>query len=110
MVQEPAEVSNIVIAYPGQDVELLCTIPSADNEPQSTKWRINDQLNITIEVLRNGRLPGYNATMDGTLIIQNITMNDIRNGSDYNCIKLDNEGGLVDMRSSIILCVAGKYQ
>ena len=98
-----------MIAYPGQDVELLCTIPSVD-EPQSTEWKINNRLNIKIEDLRDGRLPGYNAAMDGTLIIQNITMNDFRNGSDYNCIKLDSEGVQVDMSSSIILCVAGKYQ
>ena len=70
---------GIVIAHPGQDVELLCnltgTVPS---------WSVNNTT-YRLSQLFAGGLTGHNIT-GSNIIIEAIMMNDDRNGSVYFCI------------------------
>ena len=72
-----------VIIHPGQDVELLCAVTSS--EVQSVSWLINDMGPYEVTALLNGTLTGYSSN-GNNLIVQNIIMNDVRNGSNYNCV------------------------
>ena len=69
-----------VIAHPGQAVELLCTVTSSEN--QSVSWLINDMGPYEVTALLNGTLTRYSSN-GNNLIVQNVTMNDVRNGSNY---------------------------
>ena len=98
----------MVIAYPGQDVELMCT-GAAQN--QTVSWMINDMGPYEVSALLNslnGTLTGYSSN-GNNLIVENITMNDVRNGSNFNCVI---SGIIAVLRQSdpTILYVAGKYQ
>ena len=74
---------GIVIAHPGQDVELLCTVtPLRRNE--TAAWIIN-HVAYTVQGLRNGILTGYSSN-GSNLIIENIIMNDDRNDTEYSCV------------------------
>ena len=74
-----------VIAHPGQDVELLCTVFTTSSEVQSVSWLINDMGPYEVTALLNGTLTGYSSN-GNNLIVQNIIMNDVRNGSNYSCV------------------------
>ena len=74
---------GIVIAHPGQDVELLCTV-TRNSTSQTTGWLVN-KTGYSISAIRNGVLTGHTATFDN-LIVENIIMNDVRNGSEYKCV------------------------
>ena len=90
-----------VIAHPGQNVELVCTVTSSEN--QSVSWLINDMGPYEVTALLNGTLTGYSS--NGTnLIVQNVTMNDVRNGSNYSCV--------INMTTVMqtILYIAGEWQ
>ena len=69
-----------------------------------------------INALRSGILTGYNATLDSSnLMVENIMMNDVRNGSKYSCVILPAQGmiTIADIKSEsdpTILYVAGEYQ
>ena len=66
--------------------------------------------------IRNGILTGYTATLDSSnLIVENIMMNDVRNGSDYRCVIVPAQGAvffadIIDESDPTILYVAGEYQ
>ena len=46
-----------------------------------------------INFLRSGILTGYTATLDSNnLIVENIMMNDVRNGSEYRCVIIPAQG------------------
>ena len=75
---------GIVIAHPGQDVELLCTVTETS---QTTGWLVNNEGPYRISALRNDILTRYSATLDNSnLIVENIMMNDSRNDSEYRCV------------------------
>ena len=76
---------GIVIAHPGQDVELLCTVTESSGS-QTIGWLVNNTELYRINAIRSGILMGYTATLGSSnLIVKNITMNDGRNGSQYKC-------------------------
>ena len=65
-----------------------------------------------IIALRNGILTGHSATVDNSnLIVENIMMNDGRNGSEYICVVIPAQGmiTIIDESDPTILYVAGEY-
>ena len=105
---------GIVIAHPGQNVELLCTV-TVTSGSQTTGWLVNDMGPYRINALRNGILTGHNATMDSNnLIVENIMMNDVRNGSEYRCVIVPAQGmitaaDIIEESDPTILYVAGEW-
>ena len=103
--------AGIVIAHPGKDVELLCDVtPSGD---QKTAWVIDIAHGpYTVQLLHNGILTGYSSN-GNNLIVQNITMNDNRNGSKYQCVTVlrtqPELTNIIDESDPTILYVAGEY-
>ena len=84
---QDAQGPGIVIAYPGQDVELSCgMIPDLSDLMTVAGWMINGTGFYDITSLHNGKLAGHSATLGGrNIIVENITMNDPRNASVYKC-------------------------
>ena len=78
---------DIVIAHPGQDVEILCTV-TVTSDTQAAAWLINNNIGpYRINAIRGGILAGYTATLgSNNLIVENIIRNDDRNGSEYRCV------------------------
>ena len=105
---------GIVIAHPGQDVELLCTV-TVTSTSQTIGWLVNNEGPYTISSLHNGILTGYTATLDNSnLIVENIMMNDVRNGSEYRCVIVPAQGmitlaDIIDESDPTILYVVGEY-
>ena len=98
---------GIVIAHPGQDVELLCTVTESSGS-QTTEWLVNNMGPYRVSAIRGGILTGHTATLDGSnLIVENIMMNDVRNGSEYRCVIVP---GLVTFADPTILYVAGEHR
>ena len=68
-----------------------------------------------IRALRSGTLTGHSATLDNNnLIVENIMMNDPRNGSEYRCVIVPAQGmvtisDIKDESNPTILYVAGEY-
>ena len=61
--------------------------------------------------LHNGVLPGYSATLDkNNIIVENIVMNDGRNGSKFKCVTVLHGGKVQDESDTTYLYVAGKHQ
>ena len=77
------EIPSTVTVHPGQNVELLCALTSSEN--QSVSWLINDMGPYEVTALLNGTLTGYSSN-GNNLIVQNVTMNDVRNESNYSCV------------------------
>ena len=106
---------GIVIAHPGQDVELLCTVTVTDSGSQGVGWLINNSMGpYRINAIRGGILARHTATLgSNNLIVENITMNDDRNGSDYRCVIVPAQGtaslgDIIDESDPTILYVAGE--
>ena len=105
---------GIVIAHPGQDVELLCTV-TVTSGSQMTGWLVNNIGPYRIAALHSGILTGHSATLDSNnLIVENIMMNDVRNGSEYRCVIVPAQGmitvaDIIDESDPTILYVAGEY-
>ena len=94
---------GIVIAHPGQDVELLCTVNPLN--VRSVAWYINHAGPFTAQQLHDGLLPGY--SVNGTnLTVENIMMNDSRNDSEYRCVIMNT---MIESDPTF-LYVAGEYQ
>ena len=76
---------------------------------------MNNEGPYRINAIRNGILTGYTATLDnGNLIVENITMNDSRNDSEYRCVIIPVQGIIffADIRNEsdpTTLYVAGEY-
>ena len=106
------ERTSTVIAHPGQDVELLCTVTPSGS--QTAAWIINNVL-YTIQQLHNGILTGYSSN-GNNLIIENIMMNDDRNDTEYSCGTVSSTvsnpifADIVAESDPIILYVADEYQ
>jgi len=74
------------------------------------RWRINHIL-YGINALLGGQVPGYSANRDNNnLIVENIMMNDGRNGTEYMCVLFNNMGTRLNESDPIILYVVGEYQ
>ena len=105
---------GIVIVHPGQDVELLCTVTVTSGN-QAAAWLVNNVGPYRRNALRNGILTGYNTTLDSNnLIVENIMINDDRNGSDYRCVVVPAQGlitlaDIIDESDPTILYVADEY-
>ena len=102
----------IVIAHPGQDVKLSCTITPSDS--QTAAWVINNGGPHTVQQLHNGILAGYSSN-GNDLIIENIMMNDDRNDTEYSCVTVPSTvsqptiADIIDESNPIILYVAGEF-
>ena len=99
---------GIVIAHPGQDIELLCTLQLQFN---NVAWLINYIGPYRINALHNGILPGYTAANlnSNNIVVKNIIMNDIRNDSHYICVIVSSQRKILKEGSTTWLYVAGKY-
>ena len=104
---------GIVIAHPGQDVELLCTVTES-LDSLTIGWLVNNEGPYRISALRNGILTGYTATLDSSnLIVENIMMNDGRNDSEYICVIIPAQGlvtfaDIMDESDPTFLYIAGE--
>ena len=104
--------ASTVIAHPGRDVELLCTVTPSGS--QTTAWIINHVV-YTVQQLHNGILTGYSSN-GNNLIIENIVVNDDRNETEYECVTVSNTvsnptvADIMDKSDPTILYVAGEYQ
>ena len=105
---------DIVIAHSGQDVEILCTV-AVTSDTQAAAWLINNNIGpYRINAIHGGTLAGYTATLgSNNLIVENIMMNDDRNGSDYRCVIVPANGRLtladiIEESDPTILHVAGE--
>ena len=61
-----------------------------------------------VSALRNGALAGY-SSRGNNLIVQNIRMNDVRNGSNFSCM-INITRALLHQDDPTFLYVAGEYQ
>ena len=103
---------GIVIARPGEDVELLCTLHIPSTTQHAIAWIIN-HIPHGVQSIINGILDGYSADVyySSNLIVQNIVMNDDRNDTEYQCVILITGTTTILNRSDVtFLYVAGKYQ
>ena len=104
---------GIVIAHPGQDVELLCTVTVTSRNQAA--WLVNSMGPYRINALRNDILVGHTTTLgSNNLIVENIMINDDRNDSDYRCVIIPAQGmitvaDIIDESDPTILYVAGEY-
>ena len=101
---------GIVIAHPGQDVELLCNVTRTSTN-ELVGWIVNLGGPYGISALRGGILTGYTTNLDSNnLIVENIMMNDVRNDSVCQCVILL-QGITTILRESdpTILYIAGMY-
>ena len=72
-------------------------------------WLVNNMGPYGINALRGGILPGHTTTLDSNnLIVENITMNDVRNDTEYQCVIVLQD--IIQRRSDrTFLYVTGKY-
>ena len=99
---------GIVIIHPaGQDVELLCTVMTSNNN-EAVAWTINYGTPYGVVGLLNGIVVGYSAN-GNNLIVENIMMNDDRNNTEYRCVII-RQGTTTILRWSdtTVLRVAGQ--
>ena len=77
-------------------------------------WLVNHMGPYGVNALRNDILTGHTAALDSNnLIVENIMMNDVRNGSDYRCVIISYNTSVQHiLRESgpTLLYVAGEYQ
>ena len=94
---------GIVIAHPGEDVELLCNLTAT----VGIAWRVNGTP-YTLSELFNGQPTGHN-TSGTNIIVENIMMNDVRNGTTYTCIQSQTPPTPDIESDPTFLYVAGEY-
>ena len=107
---QKAKGPGIVIAHPGEDVELLCTLGIPSSTQHATEWIINHNF-YSVNALVNDILPGYSADVNNNnLIVQNIVMNDRRNDTEHRCVTvISGTRTTVNGSDLTFLYVAGKY-
>ena len=77
--------SNIVIAHPGQDVELSCDVTPSGNG--SIAWVINHMVPHGLSATHGGIVSGYTSDLgSNNLLVTNIMMDDDRNDTEYQCV------------------------
>ena len=73
-------------------------------------WLINYNGPYGVSALRNGILKGYSANITtNNLIIENITVNDVRNNTEYRCAFRTQNIPTILASDPTILYVAGEY-
>ena len=102
---------GIVIAHPGQDVELLCNVTVTSGSQTPVAWLVNQRGLYGVNALHNGLLEGHSADIsNNNLIVQNIAVNDVRNNSVYRCVTLlQGTSIILNGSDTTFLYVAGKY-
>ena len=109
-----AQESHIIVtAHPGQIVELSCSLANTTGNRQTIAWRVDNMGPYTINSLRSGILTGYSSHILGTsIIIQNIMMNDSRNGTEYQCVTIIINSNVLLQEGDTVyqLYVAGEFQ
>ena len=95
----------MVIAHPGEDFELMCAITSSKH--QIVSWIINGMGPYEVSALLSGTLAGYSSN-ENNLIVQNLMMNDVRNGSSYSCV-INLTIAILRQSNLTLLHVDGKY-
>ena len=103
---ENENISTLIVHAAGQDVLLSYHLrqPSSGETPA---WKI-DLTSWGVNSLANGLEAGYSADgVNNDLIIKNITMNDDRSGTWYQCVIL-RSGAVVESGNITILHVAGE--
>ena len=99
---------GIVIAHPGQDVELLCALRLLYGT-HTTVWIIDHNF-YGVNALNGGILPGYSADLiSKNLIVQNIVMNDRRNNTEHRCAIAIFGTTIVNISDPTFLYVAGEW-
>ena len=99
---------GIVIAHPGQDVELLCNV-TVTSTSEAVEWIVDHEGQHGVNALLNNILPGY-STNGNNLIVENIMMNDGRNDSEYRCVIILQSTSTMQRESDLTtLYVAGEY-
>ena len=100
---------GIVIAHPGQSVELLYTLGFPSNNTLTIGWIIN-HIFYGANALSNGIMPGYSADIhNNNLIVWNIMMVDHRNDTEHQCVMAISRTTIVNRSDPTLLYVAGKY-
>ena len=85
-----------------------------DSGSRAAGWLINNMGPYRINAIRSGTLAGHTATFgSNNLIVENIMMNDDRNGSDYRCVIVPSTGilssaNIINESDPTILYVAGE--
>ena len=86
-----------------------------DSGSQAAGWLINNSMGpYRVNAIRGGLLAGHTAASgSNNLIIQNIMMNDNRNGSDYRCVIVPSTGtpslgNIIEESDPTILYFAGE--
>ena len=72
----------------------------------TVSWMINDMRPYGLTPLSEGRLAGYSSN-GSNLIVKNVTVNDDRNGSSYNCV-ITSRIAILRQSNSTTLYVAGE--
>ena len=92
----------------------MCTV--TPSESQVAAWIINDGIPHGLSAIRGDIVPGYNATLfSNNLIIENIKINDDRNGSEYSCVTIPkgtsnpSAADVINASDPTILYVAGEH-
>ena len=95
----------------------MCAVTEdPENLTVTTAWLVNNMGLYRRSALRNGILAGYTTNLgSNNLIVENVTMNDVRNDSDYRCVIMPAQGMItiadtIDESDLTILYVAGEYQ
>ena len=107
----------IISARPGQDVEITCGLRKTTGNIQNVGWTIGNIGSYGVSSLLNGILDGYSASVHTTsIIILNIMMNDSRNGTEYQCVTLDEDNKVIQPHPSdtilsfqLYVAAAGEY-
>ena len=82
---------------------------------QAAAWLVNNVGPYRKSSLRSGILTGYSATLGSdNLIAENIMMNDVRNGSNHQCVIIPTQSmitlaDIIRESNLTILYVAGEY-
>ena len=74
----------------------------------STLWRINS-MSYSLSELLTGAVAGHNIS-GRNLVVEDIMMNDVRNGSRYQCVVLQDPPNPNIEGNTTILYVAGEYK
>ena len=92
----------------------MCTVTPSGG--QIAAWVINDGIPHGLSAIQGNIISGYNATLgSNNLIIENIKINDDRNGSVYSCVTIPSGisnpsmADVINESDPTILYVAGEH-